>query len=160
MKKQSNNKLKCRITGIERISNRKYLAAKAEKNNITVEEFKAFYVCKSALTAMKESIDDHGLVVVAKSTGRPEEDIKKMVGYNGRGLRKSTKKARELKKDEVAISTEDASVALELAQAEIERTKEKLVEKNQITQRDRRNARRRELYAEKKRQEAKSSVAV
>ena len=157
MKKESNNKLKCRITGNERVSNRKYLAAKAAKNNITVEEFKAFYVCKSALIALKASIDEFGLEGAAKRAHRTEEDIKKMVGYNGRSPSKA-KKARELKKDEVAISTEDASVALELAQAEIERTKKKLVEKNQTTERDRRNARRRELYAEKKRQELKATV--
>ena len=157
MKKESNNKLKCRITGNERVSNRKYLAAKAEKNNITVEEFKAFYVCKSALMSLRNDITVIGLEKTAAEYNRPEEDIKKMVGYNGRSPSKA-KKARELKKDEVAISTEDASVALELAQAEIERTKKKLVEKNQTTERDRRNARRRELYAEKRRQELKATV--
>ena len=181
MKKQSNNKLKCQITGNERISNATYLANKARRYGITVEEFKAFYVSKSALVALKGQVEQTSLPNVANANSRTEEDIRKMLGYNGsvgflsklrekrdkrdrkrarRELRWDRQAKRELLKDEVALSTEDAAVALELAQAEIERTKEKLVEKNQTSDRDRKNAHRRELYAEKKRQLAKNRAAA
>ena len=159
MKKESNNKLKCQITGNERISNAAYLADKARKYGISVTEWKAFYVSKSALQGLKNEVEDNGVPATAKFHTRTEEDIRKMVSYNGGGgfLKKlhekkaKAAKKRELKKTEVAISTEDAAVALELAQAEIERTKEAIVKKNQTSEKDRKNARRRELYAEKKR---------
>ena len=166
MKKESNNKLVCQITGNERISNATYLTDKAYKYGVTVTEWKAFYVSKSALQGLKNEVEDNGVPATAKFHTRTEEDIRKMVSYNGGGgflkklhekKAKASKKRdrararRELKKDEVAISTEDAAVALELAQAEIERTKEAIVKKNQTSEKDRKNARRRELYAEKKR---------
>ena len=159
MKNKTNNKLVCQITGNERTSNAMYLTDKAYKNGITVAEFKAFYVSKSALQGLKNEVVDNGVPATAKFHTRTEEDIKKMIGYNGRGKVAKAPK-RELKKDEVALSTEDAAVALELAQAEIERTKEQLVEKNQTSENDRKNARRRELYAEKKRQRAKNRAAA
>ena len=148
MKNKTNNKLVCQITGNERTSNATYLTDKAYKNGITVAEFKAFYVSKSALQGLKNEVVDNGVPATAKFHTRTEEDIKKMIGYNGRGKVAKAPK-RELKKDEVALSTEDAAVALELAQAEIERTEN-----------DRKNARRRELYAEKKRQRAKNRAAA
>ena len=159
MKNKSNNKLVCQITGKERISNAKYLAAKAAKSGITVEEFKAFYVSKSGLVALKSHIEQTSLANVANANSRTEEDIDKMIRYNGRGkVAKASK--RELKKDEVVLSTENASVALELAQAEIERTKEQLVAKQLQEKKDKRNARRRELRAEKKLQRAKNRAAA
>lgn len=160
--KNVNNKLKCQISGDERISNATYLADKARKYGITVTEWKAFYVKKSALQCLKNEVEDNGVDATAKFHSRTDEDIRKMVSYNGGGgfllkLREKRDKAltrtlkHNKKKAEVALSTEDAAVALELATAEIERTKEKLIEKNETTDKDRKLARRRELYAEKKR---------
>ena len=150
MKNKTDNKLKCQITGNERISNERYLEEKAYKNGISVAEFKAFYVSKGPLTDLSVLINNTSIENAAIEYNRTEEDIKKMIGYNGRG--KVTRKVTERIKA-VEISTEDAAVALELAQAEIERTKEALVEKNQTSANDLKNARRRELYAEKKRAE-------
>ena len=163
MKKESNNKLVCQITGNERISNKQYLADKATKYGITVIEFKAFYVSKNAVKGLRNEIEDNGVEATAKFHNRTEEDIRKMVSYNGsiqflsrladkRDKALTTTLKRNKKKAEVALSTEDAAVALELATAEIERTKEALVEKTQTTDKDRKNARRRELYAAKKNQ--------
>jgi hypothetical protein len=159
MKKESNNKLKCQISGDERISNKTYLSDKAYKYGITVTEWKAFYVKKSALKGLKNEVEDNGVDATAKFHSRTEEDIRKMVSYNGGGgflKRLHDKRDKALtrtlkhnkKQAEVALSTDDAAVALELATAEIVRTKVKLEEKN----RDRKNARRRELYAAKKSQ--------
>ena len=156
MKKESNNKLKCQITGNERISNATYLADKAYKYGISVAEWKAFYVSKPALNELKAYVTSFDVVNAAAEYNRTEEDIKKMVSYNGGGgflLRLAEKEVKGLEQAAaVKISTGDATVALELATAEIERTKEQLIEKTQTTERDRKNARRRELYAAKKNQ--------
>jgi hypothetical protein len=163
MKKESSNKLKCQITGNERISNATYLADKAYKYGISVAEWKAFYVSKPALNELKAFVANFDVAGAGFEFNRTEEDIKKMVSYNGGGgflLRLAEKNDKALtatlkrgkKKAEVALSTEDAAVALELATAEIERTKEALIEKNETTDRDRKLARRRELYAAKKNQ--------
>ena len=156
MKKQSNNKLKCQITGNERISNATYLADKAYKYGISVAEWKAFYVSKPALNELKAFVASFDVCNAAVDYNRTEEDIKKMVSYNGGGgflLRLAEREVKGLEKAAaVKISTGDATGALELATAEIERTKEALIEKNETTERDRKLARRRELYAAKKRQ--------
>jgi len=154
MKNKSNNKLKCQITGNERISNATYLADKAYKYGISVTEWKAFYVSKPALNEIKAYVTSFDVCNAAVEYNRTEEDIKKMVSYNGGGgflLRLAEKEVKGLEQAAaVKISTGDATVALELATAEIERTKEQLIEKNETTERDRKNARRRELYAAKK----------
>jgi|TARA_R110000751_G_scaffold28573_2_gene74431 hypothetical protein len=157
MKKESSNKLKCQITGNERISNTTYLTDKAYKYGVSVTEWKAFYVSKPALGPLKAFIASFDVVNAAVEYNRTEEDIKKMVSYNGGGgflLRLAEQEVKGLEKaaSQVQVSVEDAAVALELATAEIERTKEMLVEKNQTSDADKKNARRRELYAEKKRQ--------
>ena len=153
MKRESSNKLKCQITGNERISNATYLTEKAYKYGISVAEWKAFYVSKPALGPLKAFIASFDVCNAAAEYNRTEEDIKKMVSYNGGGgflLRLAEQEVKGLEKAAVQVSVEDASVALELATAEIERTKEQLIEKNETTERDRKNARRRELYAAKK----------
>ena len=113
-------------------------------------EWKAFYVSKGSLTDLKVLISNTNVKNAANEYNRTEEDIKKMVGYNGGGgflVKLSDKKKKNA---EVHLSVRDAGMALELATAEIERTKEALVEKNETTERDRKLARRRELYAAKK----------
>jgi len=156
MKKESNNKLVCQITGNERISNATYLTDKAYKYGVSVVEWKAFYVSKSALGPLKSFVASFDVANAAAEYSRTEEDIKKMVSYNGGGgflLRLAEQEVKGLEKAaaQVNISTGDASVALELATAEIERTKEALITKNETSERDRKLARRRELYAENKR---------
>lgn len=51
--KQATPKLVCQVTGKSRVTNQKYLAAKAEKKEITVEDFLATYICKDALRQLK-----------------------------------------------------------------------------------------------------------
>ena len=52
-KKVVTPKLTCNITGSSRVTNRKYLQAKADKKNVDVETFLAHYVCKDALRQLK-----------------------------------------------------------------------------------------------------------
>lgn len=51
--KQVTPKLVCNVTGKSRVTNRKYLQSKADKKNITVEEFLAYYVSKDVLRQLK-----------------------------------------------------------------------------------------------------------
>jgi hypothetical protein len=51
--KQATPKLVCQVTGKTRVTNQKYLASKAEKKNITVEEFLETYVSKDAVRQLK-----------------------------------------------------------------------------------------------------------
>ena len=77
-KKESPNRLKCQITGVERVSNMKYLANKADQLGITVNEFRAHYVCKAALLDLKAQIE----------RGRETDDtLEKYLTYNGKGRR-------------------------------------------------------------------------
>ena len=46
-------KLTCVITGKTRPSNQKYLAAKAEKRNVSVEQFTQYYACKQAVKRLR-----------------------------------------------------------------------------------------------------------
>ena len=50
---QTTPKLVCNVTGYSRVTNRKYLQAKADKKNSTVEEFLSYYVSKDTLRQLK-----------------------------------------------------------------------------------------------------------
>jgi hypothetical protein len=52
-KREVTPKLVCNVTGKSRVTNRKYLAAKAAKKNTTVEEFLAYYISKDAMRQLK-----------------------------------------------------------------------------------------------------------
>lgn len=140
MKKESNNKLVCQITGNERISNKQYLADKAKKYGITVVEFKAFYVSKNAVKGLRAEVEKNGVVGTADSHNRTEEDIRKMVSYNG-----SIQFLSRLneKRDKALTATLKRAKKAEPTAPKVESTSDH----------DRKLARRRELYAQKTRQE-------
>ena len=58
--KTTTPKLRCNITGKSRVTNRKYLQAKADKKNTTVDEFLSYYISKDALRQLKagRSVDE------------------------------------------------------------------------------------------------------
>ena len=60
-KSKSKNILTCNITGIERMSNKDYLAAKANKKNTSVEEFKKFYINKEEYKTLKGTVQENGI---------------------------------------------------------------------------------------------------
>ena len=150
-KKSSPNRIKCQISGKERMSNATYLANKGEKNGVTGNVWASFYVSKAAYKTLVAEVAEGKFTDVAFKYGIDSDRLNKWLKYNGRAQTTTTLK-RDKKKAEVALSTEDAAVALELATAEIGRTKEALVEKTQTTDKDRKLARRRELYAANKNQ--------
>lgn len=161
-KKNSPNRIKCQITGQKRMSNATYLANKGEKNGVTGNVWASFYVSKDAYKTLVAEVAEGKFTDVAFKYGIDSDRLNKWLKYNGRAHAHfaTTTLKRDKKKAEVALSTEDAAVALELATAEIERTKEALIEKTQTTDRDRKLARRRELYAAQKNQRAEARALV
>ena len=85
--KQATPKLVCQVTGKSRVTNQKYLASKAEKKNITVEEFLETYVSKDALRQLKAG---RTVAHVRESVeGAPDNEIstelvKKLMQINGK----------------------------------------------------------------------------
>jgi hypothetical protein len=90
-KKQTTPKLVCNVTGSSRVTNRKYLQAKADKKNTTVEEFLSYYVSKDTLRQLKagrsvaEIREDYGLADIPSNEMTQEwvDNAVKMNGKNG-----------------------------------------------------------------------------
>ena len=84
-KSKSKNILTCNITGIERMSNKDYLAAKANKKGTSVDEFKKFYINKEEYKTLKGTVQENGIDNAAASYGVEREVIKSWLSMNGRG---------------------------------------------------------------------------
>jgi hypothetical protein len=84
-KKNSPNRLKCQITGAERMSNAKYLAAKGEKFEVTGNVWASFYVSKEGLQKLKTEVEIGGLQFAADAFKTNKGTIIKWLRYNGRG---------------------------------------------------------------------------
>ena len=78
------NTLKCNLTGTERVTNVPYLAKKADRLGITVEEYKANYVSKAALGNLKTDVAEKGIETVAKQFQTSEKQISQYINYNGK----------------------------------------------------------------------------
>jgi hypothetical protein len=78
------NTLKCNITGTERVTNVPYLAKKADRLGITVEEYKANYVSKAALVELKAKITDTCITDVAMELNTTQAQVEAYVNYNGK----------------------------------------------------------------------------
>lgn len=80
-KKAVTPKLTCNVTGKARVTNRKYLQAKADKKNITVEEYLDYYVCKDALRQLKAGKSPQE---INPESDKTTEWAKEAVVYNGK----------------------------------------------------------------------------
>lgn len=78
------NTLKCNITGTERVTNVPYLAKKADRLGITVEDYKANYVSKAALVELKAKIASSCITDVAMELGTTQGQVEAYVNYNGK----------------------------------------------------------------------------
>ena len=97
-------KLTCYLTGESRQSSHKYIAAKAERNNTTPEEFSQYYVTKQAYINLKKELNTKPIKVVLSDMNADGQTVEKILRYNG----KSTKTLDDFKgkKKEVATETE------------------------------------------------------
>jgi len=69
--------LTCKITGKSRPTNVKYLAAKAEQRNCSVEQFLQYYACKQAVKRLRAgmSVEDTRLALGADAITPVSEGI-------------------------------------------------------------------------------------
>ena len=84
-KKKSPNRIKCQITGIERLSNKTYLANKGEKNGVTGNVWASFYVSKPAYKELVEYVSEFGFNSACEKYEIDNERLKKWLRFNGRG---------------------------------------------------------------------------
>ena len=84
-RKPSPNKLKCQISGATRMSNKTYIANKAEKNGVTSNVWASFYICKDEYKKLVEEISSVGFDASANQYGVDKERLKKWLRFNGRG---------------------------------------------------------------------------
>jgi hypothetical protein len=121
-KKSSPNRIKCQISGQERMSNATYLANKGEKFDVTGNVWASFYINKESYKALELEVEAGGLDKAAELYKVDKKRVIKWLRFNGRS------RAR----------------LVEPSAPKVESTSDH----------DRKLARRRELYAENKRQVA------
>jgi hypothetical protein len=84
-KKSNPNRIKCQITGVERISNKTYLANKGEKNGVTGNVWASFYVSKDSYKELVEYVSDFGFKSACNHYKIDNDRLKKWLRFNGRG---------------------------------------------------------------------------
>jgi hypothetical protein len=84
-RKKSPNRIKCQISGQERMSNKTYLANKGEKFGVTGNVWASFYLNKESYNALVQEVSDIGFNGAAEHYGVDKDRLKKWLRYNGRG---------------------------------------------------------------------------
>ena len=84
-RKKSPNRIKCQISGSERMSNATYLANKGEKFGVTGNVWASFYVSKESYNELVAEVQDNGLEKAAEKFGVDKSRVIKWLRYNGRG---------------------------------------------------------------------------
>ena len=84
-KKKSPNRIKCQISGIERMSNKTYLANKGEKFGVTGNVWASFYLNKESYKGLVLEVEAGGLEKAAELYKTNKETVIKWLRYNGRG---------------------------------------------------------------------------
>jgi len=102
-KKNSPNRIKCQITGKERMSNAAYLANKGEKFGVTGNVWASFYVSKEAYKSLVAEVAESKFTDVAFKYGIDSSRLGKWLRYNGRG--------GFVKQDKPAEKTEEVQLA-------------------------------------------------
>lgn len=80
-------KLRCIVTGKERLTNKKYLEQKASAINITVEEYLALYISRDALKLLRKgkTVDEVRTELSSTCTDPIDAEVlKKAVSANGK----------------------------------------------------------------------------
>jgi hypothetical protein len=103
-KKNSPNRLKCQISGIERMSNSSYIKAKADKNGVTSNLWASFYINKDEYKKLVLEVEAGGLVKAAEIYKVDKSRVIKWLRYNGRGkfVKQAIKETVEIVEVELA----------------------------------------------------------
>ena len=102
-KKNNPNRIKCQISGQERMSNKTYLANKGEKFNVTGNVWASFYLNKESYKALVLEVEAGGLDKAAELYKVDKKRVIKWLRFNGRGkfVKQDTK---PVEKEAVAIA--------------------------------------------------------
>ena len=84
-RKPSPNRIKCQISGAQRMSNATYLANKGEKFGVTGNVWASFYVNKQAYKELAEFVGNNGFAGACEKYKVEDWRLKKWLRYNGRG---------------------------------------------------------------------------
>lgn len=84
-KKNSPNRLKCQISGKERMSNKTYIAEKGEKFGVTGNVWASFYLNKESYKGLVLEVESGGLDKAAEIYKVEKKRVIKWLRYNGRG---------------------------------------------------------------------------
>ena len=85
-RKPSPNKLRCRVTGKTRMSNKTYIANKVNKSGAeNVHDYKNHYVTKAMYKTIVLEVSENGFRRTAEEYGWELDTLKKVLRYNGRG---------------------------------------------------------------------------
>ena len=84
-KKSSPNRIKCQISGIERMSNKTYLANKGEKFGVTGNVWASFYLNKQSYKDLVLEVEAGGLEFAANVYKVDKARVIKWLRFNGRG---------------------------------------------------------------------------
>ncbi len=84
-RKKSPNRLTCQISGVTRMSNKTYIANKAEKAGVTSNVWASFYINKESYKALVLEVEAGGLEKAAEVLKVSRGTVIKYLRYNGRG---------------------------------------------------------------------------
>ena len=105
-KKSSPNRITCQISGESRISNKTYLANKAEKFNVTANVWASFYLNKDSYKGLVLEVEAGGLDKAAELYKVDKSRVIKWLRFNGRGkfIKQDIKKTVEVVEEKVAVA--------------------------------------------------------
>ena len=84
-KRESKNKLECRLTQQIRQSNQFYIKKRADKAGVTEDVFRSYYTTKSALSDLKKRLKADPWDEVRLSYGLSTQELVLVLQVNGRG---------------------------------------------------------------------------
>ena len=84
-KKKSPNRLTCQISGATRMSNKTYIAAKADKNGTSSNVWASFYISKDEYKKLVAIVEEIGFEATAEKYNVDKSQLGKWLRYNGRG---------------------------------------------------------------------------
>jgi hypothetical protein len=84
-KKNSPNRLKCQISGATRMSNKTYIANKAEKFDVTSNVWASFYINKDEYKKLVSVVEEIGFGGAAEQYNISASQLGKWLRFNGRG---------------------------------------------------------------------------
>ena len=100
-RKPSPNRLTCQISGATRMSNKTYIAAKAEKAGVTSNVWASFYINKDEYKRLVGYIEEQGFHKACEEYGVDSSKMSKWIKFNGRG--KFVKQVKQTQEETVEV---------------------------------------------------------